>query len=758
MRRLWFGLSVLLFALPAILADQASPSRGGLTTILVGPPVARTKVPDILAQGEFLSPQAISAVDVSDDGQTIAVTTMAFRHDRNFWALSDKGKVLWGRTVLPWAPYQVGVAGKGKAFAVGLAYSRVTPPHPTMALFQDEKSEETALTDPGGERGWLRYGSGDWRTGWLVSAPGDQLVRSGDQVFTIATNNGAWQLTDAGSPRKLPPSFPSQRPFRLAASRDSKVVAFTYLVPDVRRLNKGSLPESVRVAVPPALVGIHGTDDWKVRGKVQPSAEERAIPPLPDPVKDYPDLAKQFRLRADALLPFRVAVTAALNADGSRIAFIEYAGWLWVRSGPAIGKWDPPYHVIPFVPRQRGWLHIVNDSGEELGRSWLPTEGLFDVRLDDKGERTWCYPAAWFARGMAGRPWLPADPDARSVFGYLVAEKKWTTALQFPDAISDLVVSPSGKGLLVSCWDGKLYRLDSAGQLQATVEAGSPARLTWCKQGGFVIAGTQRGEILCLADGGKLRWKVALPEAELPPLTKPIPRVFEDVPIYQVGRVGPEHAYVGDTWLVKTARGGFLIDTGGTSGIPFTRQRLQSVGVDLKNVRYLLHSHSHGDHCGAGYLWRAMGLKVVAPESANFTLTWLMPMLTDYGVWVPRPVDIPLPLRKAGDETEIALDDLKVRAIFVPGHSFDSVLYAMELAGKRVLFTGDIGFDNQDILHRCWGDVEKAKRVTEVVRTKALAFKPDYVFRGHGAKRDGTAFLEDLVKRSEEAIRKAEKP
>ena len=91
-----------------------------------------------------------------------------------------------------------------------------------------------------------------------------------------------------------------------------------------------------------------------------------------------------------------------------------------------------------------------------------------------------------------------------------------------------------------------------------------------------------------------------------------------------------------------------------------------------------------------------MGLKVVAPESANFTLTWLMPTLTDYGVWPPRPVDLSLSLKRPGDEAEITLDDLKVRAIFVPGHTFDSVIYAMELGGKRVVFTGDIGFDNQD--------------------------------------------------------------
>src|SRR5204863_3445246 len=148
---------------------------------------------------------------------------------------------------------------------------------------------------------------------------------------------------------------------------------------------------------------------------------------------------------------------------------------------------------------------------------------------------------------------------------------------------------------------------------------------------------------------------------------------------------------------------------------------------------HLLHTHSHGDHCGAAYLWRSMGLKIVAPESAAFAMSWLMPMLTDYSVWAPRPVDVPLRLKRPGDEVEFSVAGVPVRAIFVPGHSMDSVIYLMELGGKRVVFTGDVGFQApSDILHRCWGDVEKAKVVTAIVREKVLPYRPDVVFTGHG--------------------------
>jgi len=201
---------------------------------------------------------------------------------------------------------------------------------------------------------------------------------------------------------------------------------------------------------------------------------------------------------------------------------------------------------------------------------------------------------------MAGCVWRPADEDASTVFGFNVADKKWTNALRFPDAVSDLAPHPGGERLLVSCWDGKLYLLDRAGKSHAMLVVDSPARLQWNKEGESAVAGTQNGEVVCLSADGKQRWRVKLPAAELPPLDRPIQRVFAEAPIYQVSRVGPEHAYVGDTWLIKTARGGILIDTGGTSGIPFTLQRIKSAGVALQDVHHLLHTHSHGDHCGAG--------------------------------------------------------------------------------------------------------------------------------------------------------------
>jgi glyoxylase-like metal-dependent hydrolase (beta-lactamase superfamily II) len=716
--------------------------------LLAGACAAPSAAPDVLRQGVFPAPQAVTAVDVSDDGRLVAVTTLAFRQDPNFWLLSADGGVRFGRPVAPWAPFQAAVLDGGRAFGVGLAYSRVTSPLPTLSLFGGEKEEETTLEDSLGEWGWLRYGSGDWRTGWCASLLGDLLARAGNSVITIRGHNGALRLLPAGAPEKYASKY--ERPLRMSPSADGSALACGHILPDVR-----GVPPEIRsvLRVPSGLLTVTTAATAAELWKFAPADEAGSIPELPRPDLDFPGLSESFKLAPDAIVPFRVAASVAPNRDASVVAIAEYGGRLWVRRGPAIGAWNPPYHVVPFVPRQRGRLRLASPKGSTVVD--FPRDGLFDVAMDSSAERVWAIPASWFARGAAGAPWLPADPDARSIFEYDLARGAWKTAWTFPDAVSDVALRPDGRGACVSCWNGRIYMVDRDGRVPGGTALGGPARVRWSKDGGFVVAGTQSGDVVRLDPDGNVVWRTALRSTK-PPAEAPLKPVYEGIPVYSAGRVGKEHAYVGDTWFVKTAEGGFLVDAGGSSSLPFSLAKIRAAGGDPDRIRQLLHTHSHGDHSGAAYLWRARGLQIVAPESASLALAWLMPMLTDYGVWVPRPVDVPLPLRKPGDECRFTAGGQSVRAVFVPGHSLDSVIYLMELGGKRVAFTGDLGFQApSDILHRCWTDADHASAVIDIVRVKVLPFRPDVVFTGHGGRPEGTAFLEDLVARSEESIRKA---
>jgi hypothetical protein len=100
----------------------------GMQSVRIGTRQAQSNIADAQRQGMFLAPQSVSALDINDNGRFIAVTTMAFRHDHNFWLISGEGKVLWGRYLLPWAPFQVAVLPGAGAFGVWLAYSNTTVP------------------------------------------------------------------------------------------------------------------------------------------------------------------------------------------------------------------------------------------------------------------------------------------------------------------------------------------------------------------------------------------------------------------------------------------------------------------------------------------------------------------------------------------------------------------------------------------------------------------------------------------------------
>ncbi|HEV7403658.1 MAG TPA: MBL fold metallo-hydrolase [Chthoniobacteraceae bacterium] len=713
---------------------------------------AESSVPNATAQGHSLAPQAVSAVDISPDGKTITVGTMAFSHEPNVWLLSPDGAVREKRNFAPWAPMQVSTAGG--LTAVGMAMSRVTSPEPgvwsgpTEALFREPPKDELYQADArDSQLARWRSGSGDWRTGWFASAFGELYAHGPDWIFQPPN-----LFVKADGSRTRPSSedgnqLPNHRAARMAVSADGRQVAFGWIC----------LP--VPVAGFPQEKNLLSVWDIRTnRGRwIAPATPSPGLPDLPNPAAEFPELLQAgFRLKADKIVRGTMASAVALSRDGSHVAAFKQDLWCWVRTEAAIGNWDPPIHVVPFVPKTLARLRVYRNDGWQLLSERMPEAGSFEIGFGDDPDELWCWPSSWLARGMAGQPWLPVNAELSTAYLIKVSTRMELglkgRAVEFPDAIADVAVNPADGRALVSCWNGRVYLIAKDGTVAAQHTLGSPARLAWSADGSFAIAGTSDGTVQRLNQDGKPAWKIALPVAPAPVIDPPPAEVVPGIPVYQAGRIPKsEHAYVGDMWLLKLGREGVLVDAGGTSGFATSQARVKALDID--HVTHVLHTHSHGDHCGGAYLWRAAGAKIVAPKSAALALTWLMPMLTDYGIYPPRPVDLPLPLAQVGDETDFEIAGQKFHALFLPGHSFDLTVYTTTLAGKRIAFTGDLGFEtNIDIVHRCWGDAEKARPIVKALREKLLPWQPDVVFTGHGVRKFGTPWLEDLIQRTETTL------
>jgi len=418
----------------------------------IAPRALESRVPSVTAQGRFLAPQAISAVDVSADGKFITVGTMAFSHDANVWQFGPDGAVIARRHFPPWAPMQVATLSGGRAMAVGLAYSRVTSPDPTVwfgpteELFAATLNDELAEADSSdGQFARLRPGAGDWRTGWFASHLGELFVRGPDWVFKPP----GWLFDNEGRRQRLTFErnnlLPTSRAMRMAASAGGNRLAFGWL--------------GFAQSLPSLPTHADAVSVWQVN----PNQRLWSAPPtevlptaLPNPVADFPEMAKDFRLAADALVPGHVATSVALNRDGSRVAAVEYGVWCWVRSKPAIGKWNPPIHLLNFLPKQRGRLRVFDGSGRQLFSESLPGEGMFEVGFSGDTDEVWCWPTAWFARGMAGVPWLPVERPAGTLYRVGLNSRR-AAALDFPDAIADCALSPAGRSSRAgtagfTCW------------------------------------------------------------------------------------------------------------------------------------------------------------------------------------------------------------------------------------------------------------------------------------------------------------------
>lgn len=133
--------------------------------------------------------------------------------------------------------------------------------------------------------------------------------------------------------------------------------------------------------------------------------------------------------------------------------------------------------------------------------------------------------------------------------------------------------------------------------------------------------------------------------------------------LYFVGAVG------GSSHVIDTGEGLIMLDTGYPQNLYQIIENMYLMGLNPKDIKYIIHSHGHYDHLGATKaLVELTGAKTFLGEAdrdyANGTLdlTWAKELGTEYGEAFEPDV-----LLKDGDI--ISLGNTRIRCVSTPGHT-----------------------------------------------------------------------------------------
>jgi ribonuclease BN (tRNA processing enzyme) len=128
--------------------------------------------------------------------------------------------------------------------------------------------------------------------------------------------------------------------------------------------------------------------------------------------------------------------------------------------------------------------------------------------------------------------------------------------------------------------------------------------------------------------------------------------------------------------------------------------RMAERGLDWWGITHLVVTHFHADHIGdiptLIFAWkygrlpaRSVPLEVIGPAG---TAALFERLAAAFGEWVTAP-GFPLTIREIAPDEALALDGgVTLSARKVP-HTDESVAYSVSAGGRRVVYTGDTGFD-----------------------------------------------------------------
>ena len=156
---------------------------------------------------------------------------------------------------------------------------------------------------------------------------------------------------------------------------------------------------------------------------------------------------------------------------------------------------------------------------------------------------------------------------------------------------------------------------------------------------------------------------VAMAQSRRAAWNKPFPPFHLLGNIYYVGAAGVS------SFLIVTPAGDMLLDGGLEETAPQIERNVTKLGFRMQDIKYLLNSHAHYDHCGGlGALKKASGAVMVASAGDKTTLETGHQLSYGKGqsaAWFP-PVKVDRVLR---DGEAISLGGVTMTARLTPGHT-----------------------------------------------------------------------------------------
>lgn len=188
------------------------------------------------------------------------------------------------------------------------------------------------------------------------------------------------------------------------------------------------------------------------------------------------------------------------------------------------------------------------------------------------------------------------------------------------------------------------------------------------------------------------------------------------------------------SFLVTTPKGHILIDSGFPETAAQIKANIAKLGFKLSDVKLLLNTQAHYDHAGGfAELKRLTGAKMVASPADKILLE--NGGKGDFAFGDTLPYEKVTVDRLVADRETISLGGVKLKAIFIPGHTKGCLIWSLDIKdnGRKynVLFIGSTSSPG----YKFYGNDKYPGIIADYEKTFALmkTLKPDIFLASHGS-------------------------